>query len=59
MGIKPGPKPIAKSTGKEDKRQRVAPDTKPRHPTNKGHQISFDSADQLAEQVAALTEKRK
>lgn len=59
MGIKPGPNPVAKSTGKEDKRQRVTPESKLRAPSSKGHQISFDSADQLAEQVAALTEKRK
>lgn len=26
MGIKPGPKPIAESTGKEDKRRRVTPE---------------------------------
>lgn len=32
-GIKPGPKPIAKSTGKEDLRRRVLPETKPKHPT--------------------------
>ncbi len=28
MGIKSGPKPIADSTGKEDKRQRVRPENK-------------------------------
>jgi len=38
MGIKPGPKPIAKSTGKEDKRQRVTPENKPKHKTLKTHE---------------------
>ena len=37
MGIKPGPKPIAKSTGKEDKRQRVTPENKPKHQGLKEH----------------------
>ena len=37
MGIKTGPKPIAKSTGKEDKRQRVMPENKPKHPGLKEH----------------------
>jgi hypothetical protein len=37
MGIKTGPKPIAKSTGKEDKRQRVTPENKPKHPGLKEH----------------------
>ncbi|MER3659732.1 hypothetical protein J8839_25640 [Klebsiella pneumoniae] len=32
MGIKPGPKPIAESTGKEDKRRRVHPENKPKPP---------------------------
>lgn len=32
-GIKPGPKPIAPSTGKEDQRRRVTPENKPKHPT--------------------------
>lgn len=37
MGIKTGPKPVAKSTGKEDKRQRVTPENKPKHPGLKEH----------------------
>jgi hypothetical protein len=37
MSIKPGPKPIADSTGKEDKRQRVTPESKPQHPNLKTH----------------------
>lgn len=37
MGIKPGPKPIADSTGKEDKRQRVTPENKPKHKPLKVH----------------------
>lgn len=37
MGIKTGPKPVAKSTGKEDKRQRVTPENKPKHPGLKQH----------------------
>lgn len=37
MGIKPGPKPIAKKTGKEDKRQRVTPENKAKHPDLKEH----------------------
>ncbi|AHM88059.1 hypothetical protein KPNJ1_05534 (plasmid) [Klebsiella pneumoniae 30660/NJST258_1] len=37
MGIKPGPKPIAESTGKEDKRRRVTPENKPKHPGLKEH----------------------
>jgi hypothetical protein len=32
-GIKLGPKPIAKSTGKEDQRRHVTPENKPKHPT--------------------------
>lgn len=32
MGIKPGPKPIAKSTGKEDQRRSVTPENKDKHP---------------------------
>jgi len=32
-GLKPGPKPIAKSTGKEDQRRRVTPENKPKHPS--------------------------
>ncbi|AJJ07884.1 MULTISPECIES: hypothetical protein [Enterobacterales] len=64
MGLKPGPKPVAKSTGKEDKRQRAAPESKSKHPVlkdrgHKGLQISFDSADHLAEEVAALKESGK
>lgn len=37
MGIKPGPKPVAVSTGKEDKRHRVTPENKPKHTTLKTH----------------------
>lgn len=37
MGIKPGPKPIAKTTGKEDRRQRVTPENKPNHKALKTH----------------------
>lgn len=37
MSIKPGPKPIAKTTGKEDKRQRVTPENKPKHKELKTH----------------------
>ncbi|MDR7088552.1 hypothetical protein [Cellvibrio fibrivorans] len=37
MSIKHGPKPIAKSTGKEDKRQRVTPENKPKHKELKTH----------------------
>jgi hypothetical protein len=32
-GLKPGPKPIAKTTGKEDQRRRVTPENKPKHPS--------------------------
>ncbi|WP_256581644.1 MULTISPECIES: hypothetical protein [unclassified Pseudomonas] len=32
MAIKPGPKPIAESTGKTDQRRRVTPENKPKHP---------------------------
>lgn len=38
MSIKPGPKPIAESTGKEDKRQRVTQENKPKHPGLKEHE---------------------
>lgn len=37
MSIKPGPKPIAVSTGKKDKRQRVTPENKPKHKDLKTH----------------------
>lgn len=37
MGIKPGPKPIADSTGKADKRQRVTKENKPKHKPLKVH----------------------
>lgn len=37
MGIKPGPKPKAKSTGKDDRRQRVTPENKPNHKPLKVH----------------------
>ena len=36
MTIKPGPKPKAKSTDKTDKRRRVTPENKPKHPDLKG-----------------------
>ncbi len=35
--LNPGPKPIAESTGKEDKRRRVTPENKPKHPGPKEH----------------------
>ncbi|EPH6367041.1 hypothetical protein ACS0KN_003479 [Vibrio cholerae] len=38
MGIKPGPKPKAESTGKTDQRRRVTPENKPKHPDLKEHQ---------------------
>ncbi|MEY8216448.1 MAG: hypothetical protein RPR97_18420 [Colwellia sp.] len=37
MGIKPGPKPIAKSTGELDKRRRDNKDTPGNKPTLKPH----------------------
>jgi len=37
MSIKPGPKPKAESTGKTDKRRRVNPENKPKHPSLKEH----------------------
>ena len=37
MSIKPGPKPIADSTGKVDRRQRVTPENKPKHKSLKVH----------------------
>ncbi|HGM5580461.1 TPA: hypothetical protein ACKP22_002140 [Pseudomonas putida] len=37
MSIKPGPKPIAESTGKEDQRRRVTPENQPKHPDLKEH----------------------
>lgn len=37
MGIKPGPKPITESTGKEDKRRRVTLENKPKHAGLKEH----------------------
>ena len=37
MSIKTGPKPITKSTGKEDQRQRVTPENKSKHPTLEEH----------------------
>ncbi|MFU2315145.1 MULTISPECIES: hypothetical protein [unclassified Rahnella] len=37
MSIKPGPKPIADTTGEEDKRRRVTPENKPQHPDLKEH----------------------
>lgn len=37
MSIKPGPKPIADSTGKTDQRRRVTPENKPKHPDLKEH----------------------
>ena len=38
MGIKPGPKPIAESTGKVDKRRRVTQENKPKHKPLKVHE---------------------
>jgi hypothetical protein len=35
-GIKPGPKPKTEE-GKDDRRQRVLPETKPKHPDLKPH----------------------
>ena len=37
MSIKPGPKPIADSTGKKDKRRRVTPENKDKHKDLKTH----------------------
>lgn len=37
MSIKPGPKPVAKSTGKEDQRRHVTPENKQKHPTLEEH----------------------
>ncbi|WP_274382417.1 hypothetical protein [Pseudomonas chlororaphis] len=37
MSIKPGPKPIADSTGKKDQRRRVTPENKPKHPDLEVH----------------------
>ncbi|MDS0788868.1 hypothetical protein OSB94_12240 [Proteus vulgaris] len=37
MGIKTGPKPIAKTTGETDKRQRVTPENRKKHPDLKDH----------------------
>lgn len=37
MSIKPGPKPIAKSTGKPDRRRRDNKDTPGNTPTLKSH----------------------
>ena len=36
QGIKPGPKP-KKDNGQEDRRRRVLPETKPKHPDLKPH----------------------
>lgn len=36
LAIKPGPKP-KKDNGKDDRRQRVLPETKPKHPDLKPH----------------------
>lgn len=38
MSIKPGPKPKADSTGKTDKRRRVTPENKDKHPKLKEHE---------------------
>ncbi|MBD3700357.1 hypothetical protein IE990_30865 [Klebsiella pneumoniae] len=35
--LNPAQKPIAESTGKEDKRRRVTPENKPKHPGLKEH----------------------
>ncbi|WP_262499038.1 hypothetical protein [Pseudomonas sp. WS 5011] len=37
MGIKPGPKPIAESTGKKDQRRRVTTENKDKHPDLEVH----------------------
>lgn len=37
MSIKPGPKPKAESTGKTDRRRRVTPENKSKHPSLKKH----------------------
>lgn len=37
MEIKPGPKPVTDTTGKEDRRQRVNPENKEKHPDLKPH----------------------
>jgi hypothetical protein len=37
MSIKPGPKPIADSTGKKYKKRRVTPENNPKHPDLKPH----------------------
>jgi hypothetical protein len=37
MSIKPGPKPIAESTGEKDQRRRVTPENKPKHPDLEVH----------------------
>lgn len=36
LGIKPGPKPKTEQ-GKDDRRQRVTPESQPKHPTLKPH----------------------
>ena len=36
MSIKPGPKPIAESTGEKDQRRRVTPENKPKHRRSQG-----------------------
>tara|TARA_R110000744_G_scaffold74955_1_gene149463 strand:+ start:676 stop:897 length:222 start_codon:yes stop_codon:yes gene_type:complete len=38
MSIKPGPKPKADTTGKTDKRRRVTPENKDKHPKLKEHE---------------------
>lgn len=37
MSIKPGPKPIADSTGKKDQRRRVTEENKSKHPDLEVH----------------------
>jgi len=37
MGIKPGPKPKAESTGKTDQRRRVTPENQRKHPDLEVH----------------------
>lgn len=37
MSIKPGPKPIAESTGKNDQRRRVTEEKKSKHPDLEVH----------------------
>jgi len=42
-GLKLGPKPIAKTTGKEDQRRRVTPENKPKPPSLAVSMLEFQS----------------